>query len=222
MTLDVKQDTIKIEIAFIFYYFIIKTITYMSKLLIIYTHPNHEGNHGYLLKEIEEELNKRNFKDYKIIDLYKEKYNPVLKDEELYSMNKRELSEENQKYQKLIKEANKLIFIYPTWWQNLPAILKGFIDRVFVGGFAFRYRLGVPMPLLRGKKAAIFTASGGPHLYNKFIIRHQPIKLLSKDVLFLSGIKSKGFTLSSANGLNDKNTKKMRNTAQDMLKYLNL
>jgi NAD(P)H dehydrogenase (quinone) len=194
----------------------------MPKLLIIYAHPNHEGNHAYLLKEIEEELKEKNFKDYKLIDLYKEKYDPVLKDKELYSMDKREVSEENRKYQELIKEATKLIFIYPTWWQNLPAILKGFIDRVFVGGFAFRYRLGVPMPLLKGKKAAIFTASGGPHLYNKFIIRHQPIKLLSKDVLFLAGIKSKGFTLSSAKKLNDRSAKKMKKTAQDMIKYLNI
>jgi len=38
---------------------------------------------------------------------------------------------------RLIKWADHLVFVYPTWWGNMPALLKGFIDRVLVLGFAF-------------------------------------------------------------------------------------
>jgi len=40
--------------------------------------------------------------------------------------------------------ANHLVFVYPNWWATFPALLKGFIDRVFVSGFAFKYRENSP------------------------------------------------------------------------------
>jgi putative NADPH-quinone reductase len=39
-----------------------------------------------------------------------------------------------------IKWADHLVWIHPVWWGGLPALTKGFIDRVFLPGFAFRYR----------------------------------------------------------------------------------
>jgi hypothetical protein len=44
-----------------------------------------------------------------------------------------------KKIQKQITESNHLIFIYPVWWGSMPAILKGFFDRVLTPGFAFRF-----------------------------------------------------------------------------------
>ena len=44
--------------------------------------------------------------------------------------------------QEKIKWANHLVWIYPVWWGSVPAIMKGFIDRVFLPGFAFRKREG--------------------------------------------------------------------------------
>ena len=41
-------------------------------------------------------------------------------------------------YRDLLSWADQLIFIFPTWWSGMPAILKGFIDRVFVAGFAYQ------------------------------------------------------------------------------------
>lgn len=194
----------------------------MSKLLIIYAHPNHEGSHGYFLKELEDALKEKKYTDYEIIDLYKINYNPILKHEELYSQGRSEISEENIIFQNKIKEADRMLFIYPTWWQNMPAILKGFIDRVFTSGFAFRYVMGAPLGLLKGKKAAIFTASGGPFLYNKYVMRNQSIKLLSKHILFMAGINSRGFILSSASKFKEDKKAKINEIANKALNYLNI
>ena len=44
-----------------------------------------------------------------------------------------------EKYRNLITWADQIIFIYPIWWSGMPAMLKGFIDRVFTAGFAYSY-----------------------------------------------------------------------------------
>ena len=43
--------------------------------------------------------------------------------------------------QKLL-DADLIVLQFPLWWYNLPAILKGWIDRVFTSGFGFDYRSG--------------------------------------------------------------------------------
>ncbi len=42
-----------------------------------------------------------------------------------------------QKYADFIKSTEALVFVYPTWWWGMPAILKGFLERVFVPGVSF-------------------------------------------------------------------------------------
>lgn len=71
-----------------------------------------------------------------------------------------------RKAQELIHWAAHLVFIYPTWWGTMPALLKGFIDRVFISGFAFEEtEAGTGYePLLRGKTAEIFTTMDTPLL----------------------------------------------------------
>ena len=63
---------------------------------------------------------------------------------------------------KEIKWADLITFIYPIWWASMPAILKGYIDRVFANGFAYKYENNIPIGLLEGKKALIFNTTGSP------------------------------------------------------------
>ncbi len=46
--------------------------------------------------------------------------------------------------QQEILAADHLVFVYPNWWATFPALLKGFIDRVFLPNFAFKYRENSP------------------------------------------------------------------------------
>jgi NAD(P)H dehydrogenase (quinone) len=191
----------------------------MSKYLIIYAHPNHESHSGYMLEQITKKLKEKN-ESFEIIDLYALNYNPVLQNEELYSSGRKKISSQNQEFQRQIKEAKKLIFIYPTWWQNLPAILKGFLDRVFTAGFAFRYQNGIPLPLLIGKKAAVFTPSGGPAFYTKLFTGSSSLNVLIKHVLRFTGIRTKGFGIGNARKL-ENNKGRVEKMADQILAYLN-
>jgi NAD(P)H dehydrogenase (quinone) len=67
-------------------------------------------------------------------------------------------------YQKLIREADALILVYPLWWKQPPAMLKGWQDRVFSYGFAYEFVDGVQesvVSLLPGKKLLIINVVAG-------------------------------------------------------------
>lgn len=93
--------------------------------------------------------------------------------------------------QEMIQRANHLVFIYPSWWGNLPAILKGFIDRVFEPGFAFRYREDSPLPLrlLRGKTARLILTMDAPRLWNFLAYRDANIHSMKQATLKFCGIR---------------------------------
>lgn len=192
----------------------------MSKLLIIYAHPSRqEGGHAYFLDCVLEKLTNEN-QPYELIDLYAIKYDPILKNEELYSAGRRSVSPENKDFQEKIKASSCLLFIYPTWWSNMPAILKGWLDRVFVGGFGFTYKFGAPLGLLKGKKAAIFSASGAPRWYSRLISFDRSMRVLSHDVLRFCGIKTRNFGLGSSQKLNDRKKLKIAKQAERALNFL--
>jgi len=77
--------------------------------------------------------------------------------------------------QELIHWADHIVFIYPTWWGTMPALLKGFVDRVFISGFAFEEIEGGTgyAPLLTGRTAQVITTMDTPPLVYK-LIYHAP------------------------------------------------
>jgi NAD(P)H dehydrogenase (quinone) len=59
-----------------------------------------------------------------------------------------------------VRRADVIALIHPIWWIDRPAILKGYIDRVFALGFAYGYGPGGVRGSLAGKRAVIITSSG--------------------------------------------------------------
>lgn len=189
-------------------------------MLIIYAHPNKTGHCGLVLEEIKTALKAKNI-NFEILDLYEMGYDPIMKLEEHYTSGNFAVSLENKKLQEKIKNENRFIFIYPTWWNNVPAILKGFFDRVFISRFAFHYEGLIPRGLLRGR-AVIFTSIGGPKWYYYFFTCARSIKIVANDVLKFCGIKARGFIVDSAREINDKQKRKIRTTIKKGLAYLNI
>lgn len=104
---------------------------------IIYAHP-WEGsyNHAILTSIISDLEDKK--ERYQVIDLYKDGFNPAYSAEELKLFNKGETPYKLVKeYQQTLSQATELLFIFPVWWFDVPAILKGFIEKVMLSGFAY-------------------------------------------------------------------------------------
>ena len=74
-----------------------------------------------------------------VIDLYAEQFNPSMTSAErlAYETDQPILDPQVQRYADLVKSSEGLVFVYPTWWFGLPAMLKGFLDRVLVPGVSF-------------------------------------------------------------------------------------
>lgn len=101
------------------------------------------------------------------------------------------LEEDLIKAQDLIKWCNHLVVVYPIWWGMMPALLKGFIDRVLLPGFAFKYHDNDPMwdKLLKGKSARVIVTSDSPVWYLKFFLLGAPYKIMKTNILDFCGFK---------------------------------
>lgn len=90
--------------------------------------------------------------------------------------------------------ADHLVFVYPNWWGTYPARLKGFIDRVFLPGFAFQYQKGSPLPLqlLKGKTARLVVTMDGPSWWFRWVQGAGGTRALVHSILGFCGVKTRG------------------------------
>ncbi|WP_338814312.1 NAD(P)H-dependent oxidoreductase [Bernardetia sp. Wsw4-3y2] len=158
-----------------------------KKILIINGHPNKDSFNFGIAQAYKEgaENSQAEIKEIVVSEL---NFNPNLK----YGYQKRtELEPDLVESWEKIKWADHLVWIHPVWWGGLPAILKGFIDRLFLPTFAFQYRENSVFwdKLLKGKTAHIITTLDQPSWYYKFINGQPSTKQLKKNTLEFCGIK---------------------------------
>lgn len=96
-------------------------------------------------------------------DLYRMHFNPALGAHELEPMSiGRAADADVALAQRDLSAADTLTVIYPLWWASMPAMMKGYIDRVFARGFAYEARSGATRGLMDGKQCVLITLSGAP------------------------------------------------------------
>lgn len=96
-----------------------------------------------------------------------------------------------QRAQADILWASHLAWAYPTWWGGLPALLKGFIDRIFLPGFAFKYRKGSVLwdRLLAGRTADLLVSMDSPPWYYRWVAHMPGHHQMRRAILEFSGIR---------------------------------
>jgi len=159
----------------------------MKKILILNGHPNKDSfcfsiaeayKKGALASAVE-------VKEILICDL---QFNPNLQ----FGYQKRtDLEPDLLDSLEKIKWADHLVWIHPVWWGGLPAITKGFIDRLFLPGFTFQPRENSVWwdKLLQGKTARILTTLDQPSWYYHFAFGRPSVNQLKKSVLEFCGVK---------------------------------
>ncbi|MEJ5054517.1 NAD(P)H-dependent oxidoreductase [Sphingobacterium sp. MYb382] len=90
-----------------------------------------------------------------------------------------------------IQWADHLVWVHPVWWGGLPAITKGFIDRLFLPGMAFRYRENSVWwdKLLKGKTGHIMTTLDQPGIFYWLYFGRPSVNQLKKSTLEFCGVK---------------------------------
>lgn len=104
--------------------------------LVVYCHPVRESFCAALRDASVATLKARGW-DVRLIDLYAEKFDPVLSAEERHNMEHAPTDPTLTPHIENLRWAQAILFVYPTWWYGLPAMLKGWLDRVWWTDVAF-------------------------------------------------------------------------------------
>lgn len=158
-----------------------------KKIVLINGHPNPES-FNYGIAEAYKRGAGKSGAEIKEIIISELNFNPNLK----FGYQKRtELEPDLLEAWEKIKWAEHLVWVHPVWWGGFPAVMKGFIDRLFLPGFAFRYRENSIWwdKLLTGKTAFIITTLDQPGWYYWFAYGRPSVNQLSKSILQFCGVK---------------------------------
>lgn len=131
-------------------------------VLVVLGHPNPCSFNHAIAKTVVEALTATGHA-VTFHDLYQQKFNPVLESGEMQNLTDPLV----RLYTEELANADGIVIIHPIWWGMPPAIINGWVDRVFRVGVAYRFQeiapgIGVPVGLLKAKKALIFNTSNTP------------------------------------------------------------
>lgn len=108
-----------------------------------------------------------------LLDLYAEGFDPVMSADDLrrYQENDSTVAPGTVEHVEAVRNADVLVFVYPTWWSGLPAVLKGWLDKVMVPGVAFSLdeRAKVRPGLTHVRRIVAVSTYGSPRRYVRFV-----------------------------------------------------
>jgi NAD(P)H dehydrogenase (quinone) len=157
-----------------------------KKILIINGHPNRDS-FNFALAEFYKNGVESQGVEVKEIVISELNFNPSLS----FGYQKRmDLETDLLESWDKILWADHLVWIHPVWWGGLPAITKGFIDRLFLPGMAFQYRENSVWwdKLLKGKTAHIITTLDQPSWYYRLMTARPSVNQLKKATLEFCGV----------------------------------
>lgn len=158
----------------------------MKKILIVNCHPN-KGSYNFGLAEAYKQGALAAGAEVREIVIAELTFNPNLQ----YGFQKRtELEPDLLAAWEKIQWCEHMVWVHPVWWGGLPAIAKGFIDRLFLPGMAFKYRENSVWwdKLLAGRTAHIITTLDQPSIYYWLAFGRPSVNMLKKSVLEFCGV----------------------------------
>jgi NAD(P)H dehydrogenase (quinone) len=133
------------------------------KILVVFAHPRRASFTGALLDQFTSGLLEAGH-SVEIADLYREGFNPCLGEEDLAQFAEGGVMPADVLYEQArVEAADALGFVFPVWWWSFPAILKGWIDRVWSQGWAYDFTYEKATGLLRQRKAVLLGSGGTSH-----------------------------------------------------------
>jgi NAD(P)H dehydrogenase (quinone) len=130
------------------------------RIFVVLAHPKADSFNAALCTALCDGLHDAGH-EADVADLYAEGFDPVLRGPELAPPGFNRLPREVAAYQQRILRAHALAFLHPVWWFGTPAMLKGFVDRVFREDFAFHFTAsGRVRGLLHHEKALVICTTG--------------------------------------------------------------
>jgi putative NADPH-quinone reductase len=138
------------------------------KALIVHAHPDPTSFSAHLLSKVAEGLDAGGH-EHRTIDLYAEGFSAAMSEVE-WRLHRSTADHKpwTTDHAELLAWADTIVWVYPTWWSGPPAILKGWVDRVWTNGVAYHHTDSglVPGPLTHVRRMYIVTTHGSSRLVN--------------------------------------------------------
>lgn len=191
--------------------------SFLRNALIVFCHPDNQNSaNAKILKRVKKTFEEYNIK-YQVRDLYSMKFNPVMSKKELQEIREKKHLKSMEKERQYVKEAEVVVFIYPIWWNNMPAILKGYVDKVFSLGLAFSIDDEKGKRNIKFKKAVVFNTMGSSEDAFAETGAGSAYKLINDDLVFgYAGFKVINHKIYG--GFNDIDEKKLDSYLLDVQK----
>lgn len=187
----------------------------MHDVLILNGHPR-PGSFGDALCERYAEGARQAGKTATVVAMRDLQFDPVL---HLGYAGDQPLEPDLVRMQEAIRACKRLVLVYPIWWGGMPAQMKGFIDRTFLPGFAFKYRDGGTMwdRLLAGRSARVIVTMDAPPWYDLLMYRAGGTQIAKMALLRFTGFSPvRVWRLGSLRHSNDKKRDAWLQRAQNL------
>ena len=155
------------------------------KVLVVLAHPNPDSFSHAIVDKVSATLANRDH-SVSVIDLYAIGYSSAMTRAELaaYTSTTPAIDPMVIEHTRLIQECSTIVFVYPTWWSSMPAILKGWVDRTMLPGIAFSVdpeTLKLQPELTNVRRLIGITTFGGPRLAS-LVVRDNGSKIVTRSL----------------------------------------
>ncbi|QDH21100.1 NAD(P)H-dependent oxidoreductase [Saccharibacillus brassicae] len=164
-------------------------------MLLIYAHPNHQSlSYAFMQQVLRGGGENPGVKEVRVLDLYEEGFDPVLVFNEDKRRRDMHIDPELSRHRELLMWADKIVLIYPIWWGRPPAMMLGFVDRMFASKFAYLDKGGLmPEGLMKGKSVVCISVMKGPTGYLRLVMGNAHQVLMRRALFGYVGIKKVKF-----------------------------
>lgn len=188
------------------------------RTLIVYNHP-YDGSFCHSILDTVKKGILESGNEVDIINLDSDGFNPVMSGEDLLAFrNHKVVDKQAIDYIKRLKQADHLVIIFPIWWELMPAMMKGFIDKVIFPGSIYSYTksgYGMKTMLNNLKSTTVITTMNTPKLVYKFVYGNAIKKALVKGTFKKIGFKNvKWISFNMVKSSSDKKRKKWLNNIE--------
>lgn len=129
---------------------------------VVFAHPWENSLNKAILDRAVAALERRG-DDVTVIDLYADGFDPVMSREDLALYGQGKSADPMvDKYNAILDKTEALVFLFPIWWYDMPAILRGFFDKVMLSGSAYTEDAAGMHPVRNVKHTLLFTTSAAP------------------------------------------------------------
>ena len=152
--------------------------------------PHHRSFSAALCKAIMEKLARR-YETVDLIDLHADGFDPVMSQDDLTNWRLgRPMNPQVANYQERMKVADRVILIFPIWWEQMPAMMKGFCDKVYAKNILYE-QSGVIYKSNMKKDVEIVCVAvmGAPSWIFKLLLNNVVARTIHRAVSIRSGIK---------------------------------